>query len=348
MSAPPSLSEEVFTIQSFNKIEYLVQLSIESESLNIKANMINQITSSIYHKIYSFDEIIKLNKYFKMCESISDIFLELKNIIKTNIKNIKINDNSEPLVITFPLPSFLVTEINFRIEKTTKNEKEQIGDLYKSIQILFEKIKKLEEKNNNVNEIKKLENKIDELEKENNIFKSEIKKINEYLFPESIFNSKISFDEKIIKEWINKKFTANLLFRLTKNGSEPSEFHRLCDNKGPTIIFIETTKGYKFGGYTELEWDESSSFKTDNSTFLFSINNKAKYTKRNSQYCSIYCRKDLAPSFGGDLNPDIFCMGSCKKGQLCKTNTFATPNELNNGEGYFDVKEMEVYQIKLI
>ena len=64
--------------------------------------------------------------------------------------------------------------------------------------------------------------------------------------------------------------------------------------------------------------------------------------------CSIYCRKDLAPSFGGDGNPDFFCMGSCKKGQLCFSNTFATPQELNNGETSFDVKEMEVYQIILL
>ena len=48
------------------------------------------------------------------------------------------------------------------------------------------------------------------------------------------------------------------------------------------------------------------------------------------------------------MNPDFFCMGSFKKGQLCNTNTFATPEELNNGERYFDVKEMEVYQIKLL
>ena len=63
--------------------------------------------------------------------------------------------------------------------------------------------------------------------------------------------------------------------------------------------------------------------------------------------CSIYCREDLAPSFGGNNNPDFFCMGSCKKGKLCDFNTFATPKELNNGETTFDVKEMEVYQIIL-
>ena len=159
-------------------------------------------------------------------------------------------------------------------------------------------------------------------------------------------SSKINFDEGLVIEWIGKNFTSELLFSTSKNGFKPSEFHKLCDNKGPTIIFIETKKGYIFGGYTELDWDKSSSYKTDESTFLFSINNKAKYTRRNKK-CSIYCREDLAPSFGGDGDPDIFCMGSCKTGKICSQNTFATKEELNNGESSFEVKEMEVYQIKL-
>lgn len=347
MSAPPNILEEIFTVSSLNKLKYLINLSVQSESLIIKGNTIEQIPPINYKNNYTYNDIIKSNKYFKMCDTISEVLLELKNIVKNNIQNIKITEDTNKLIISFPLPSYLSTEISFHIEKTIKNEKEEISDLYKSIQILSEKIKKFEDNINQNDIILNLEKKVSDLEKENNLLKNQIKKINEYLFPISIFNSKITFDEKLIKDWIGKKFTAELLFSISKNGTEPSEFHRLCDNKGPTIIFIETAKGYIFGGYTELDWDTSSSYKTDNSTFLFSINNKAKYTRRNNK-CSIYCRNDLAPSFGGDSNPDIFCMGSCKKGKICESNTFATSKELNNGESSFDVKEMEVYKIKLI
>ena len=148
-----------------------------------------------------------------------------------------------------------------------------------------------------------------------------------------------------MKDWIGKNFTSELLFSTSKNGFKPTEFHRLCDNKGPTIIFIETKKGCIFGGYTELDWDKSSGYKTDESTFLFSINKKEKYTRRN-KLCSITCREDLAPSFGGNYNPDFYCMGSCERGSLCDKNTFATKEELNNGDSDFEIKEMEVYQIK--
>ena len=95
-----------------------------------------------------------------------------------------------------------------------------------------------------------------------------------------LFSSKINFDESMVIDWIGKNFTAELLFSTSKNGFQPSEFHKLCDNKGPTIIFIETKKGYIFGGYTELDWDTSGSYKTDDSTFLFSINNKQNIQER--------------------------------------------------------------------
>ena len=189
---------------------------------------------------------------------------------------------------------------------------------------------------NNISEINKINETIDKCKKNSEI------KINLYLYDEEInnltekikvlgrigskekfMNSKINFDKNLVIDWIGKKFTTELLFSTSKNGYQPSEFHRLCDNKGPTIIFIETKKGCIFGGYTELDWDTSDKYKTDESTFLFSINNKAK-NKRKNKLCSICCRGDLAHSFGGDNYPDFYCMGSCERDKLCdRKNTFA-------------------------
>ena len=87
----------------------------------------------------------------------------------------------------------------------------------------------------------------------------------------------------MVKLWLNKRnFNSELLFRKSRDGSKPRNFHDKCDNKGITITFIETTKDYKFGGYTELQWDCSGEYKTDKSTFLFSFNNKEKYNDRNN------------------------------------------------------------------
>ena len=158
MSAPPNILEEIFTISSLNKLKYFINLSIQSESLIIKGNSIEQIPPINYEKNYSYDDIIKSNKYFKMYDTISEVLLELKNIIKTNIKNIKICENTNKLIISFPLPSYLSSEISFHIEKTIKSEKDEIADLYKSIQILSEKIKTIVKNNNNTNQNKIIKN----------------------------------------------------------------------------------------------------------------------------------------------------------------------------------------------
>ena len=73
------------------------------------------------------------------------------------------------------------------------------------------------------------------------------------------FDSTIEFDQALVRSWLNNKnFSSKLLFRKSRDGSTPKDFHDKCNNKGITIIFIETTKGYKFGGYTELNWDNNS------------------------------------------------------------------------------------------
>ena len=111
----------------------------------------------------------------------------------------------------------------------------------------------------------------------------------------------------------NRKFKAELLYRKSKDGSTPNDFHNKCDNKGITITFIKTTKGYKFGGYTELYWDKSGSRKIDKSTFIFSFNNKQKLIARNNNK-SIPCRLDEGPHFGCNY-PEIFLNETLDRGE---------------------------------
>ena len=164
------------------------------------------------------------------------------------------------------------------------------------------------------------------------------------------FDSKIAFDEKLVISWLNNRtFISELLFRKTRDGSTPNDFHNKCDNKGITIVFIETTKGYKFGGYTELEWDKNSYEKKDNTTFIFSFNNKQKYSARNNKD-SIYCHYNEGPRFGCNY-PEIYLNGTLNKGRSwddSSGNTFVLGRKLTNGEEYWDVKELEVHKIVYI
>ena len=195
-------------------------------------------------------------------------------------------------------------------------------------------------------------NKINFYPKENefNKYLEEIKKfgkISEYY----LFDSKIEFDQELIKTWLNNKdFNSQLLFRKTRDGSKVKDFHDKCDNKGITIIFIETTKGYKFGGYTELQWDTKSGGKKDKSTFIFSLNNKKKYSPRNERG-TIYCENGRCPWFGSPTNPEILLNYSLDKGESYDyndSNTFFNGRLLTNGETNWDVKELEAYKITYI
>ena len=162
-----------------------------------------------------------------------------------------------------------------------------------------------------------------------------------------VFNSNIKFDENLVESWLNnREFKTELLYRKSRDGSTPNDFHNKCDDKGTTIILIETTDGNIFGGYTELSWDTSCSFKKDKSTFIFSFNKKKKYISNNDGNNSIGCYKQHGPIFGGNI-PNIYLEGTLEKGKSSNSPkcTFDDKLELTNGQPYWDVKELEVHKI---
>ena len=69
-------------------------------------------------------------------------------------------------------------------------------------------------------------------------------------------------------------------------------------NKGSTLTLIETSDGYKFGGYTPINWDDSD-VKFENETFIFSLNKMKKYTKRKDTR-TLNCSKYFGPIVGED------------------------------------------------
>ena len=98
-----------------------------------------------------------------------------------------------------------------------------------------------------------------------------------------------------------------------------------------------------------MQWDKSGITKTDKSTFIFSFNNKQKYTARNNKN-SIACYSYEGPRFGCNY-PEIYLYYSLNKGQSFDNssyNTFLLGRKLTNGEEYLDVKELEVFKIHYI
>ena len=112
-------------------------------------------------------------------------------------------------------------------------------------------------------------------------------KINDYY---DIFNSDIIKNNEIqmISNWIkqNSNLKFKLLYKVSRDGDRISTFTEKVKGKYPTLIIIQSKSGFKFGGYTSVEWDMTGSYtyKKDNSAFIFSIDKKKKYKLKDEQH----------------------------------------------------------------
>ena len=199
-----------------------------------------------------------------------------------------------------------------QLDKEWNNEKKiiflindciTIENNIKEINLINDNIKKGNNSNNlNIIFSPEKENEINKfLETIKNFGKININNINNnLLFTDSlIINNNIIYIENI-KNWISPKIIkkTKLLYRKSKDGDSYDTFHKLCDNKGETIVFIKSTEGFIVGGYTSLSWDNYSGTKNDKDTFLFSLTNNKIFRKNSSDYCySIYCKKESGPFF---------------------------------------------------
>ena len=329
------------------------------ENLKILEELSNNLKEIINESKLSFDKINESKESVK--KTIQQILTKIRN---------EINNREDKLM----------EEVDKKFSDTFLDENilKQAEKLPDKIEVLLSRGKMInkEWKNNNKNELiidcLNIENNIitikkikDNIKKSNtlehiikfNYQSNEVDKLIEQISKlgnieddsdnKSLFDSKIKFDQKLLKDWLNNRsFKSELLFRKSTDGSKTEDFHNKCDNKGNTMTINETTKGYIFGGYTELQWDQSEKFKKDKSTFIFSLNNKTKYLPKNNND-TIYCSKYYGSVFGCSKADIAWGYNSLDKGQCYKdkSSTFLSDRILTNGEEYWDTKEVEVFKI---
>ena len=165
------------------------------------------------------------------------------------------------------------------------------------------------------------------------------------------------FEEKLY-EWCRTK-NFELLYRGTRDGFGANDFHRLCDNKGKTLVLIKNTSGHVFGGFASISWESSGGYKQAPGSFLFTLTNmhgiqptKFPLKNENDGY-AVYHYASYDPAFGG--GHDICIYSYCNT----NTNSYANlPNSYNDttgkwnsifssnvSSGAFQVQEYEVFKI---
>ena len=139
-----------------------------------------------------------------------------------------------------------------------------------------------------------------------------------------------------------------LLFKGKRDGFGSKDFHSKCDNKSYTVSFVKSKEGRRFGGFTDVEWDQSNSYKKGSNGFIFSLDNNEIYYNKNSNH-NIYCCSNDGPAFGRGHD---FCISdNCDKNRSydnsCHSYNIKGKNYALAGKEYFYVEDYEVYKIEL-
>ena len=158
----------------------------------------------------------------------------------------------------------------------------------------------------------------------------------------------------------NRYIKLNLIYRASRDGDLAKDFHFKCDFIGPNLTIIKTDKKYIFGGFTIKTWKhlfkdvnnedpECGTELKDEQAFGFSLNKNKIYENGKPDEGIIYCNSNYGPCF---KNYFFKIFDKCfENGGICGTiqeSNFigiVQEFEINGGEQYFNVDEIEVFQI---
>ena len=333
---------KTLNLKSDKNNDFEIQFYVYENNLIFEGNTKNAIPQKNYKKIYSLENV-QTNKYFLICETINEIYDEILNQISQNETGVKINEKMNNIILTIPLNTKKIKECSFEIDEVANNTNGQISELYTIVNQLTNEVKTLKEKN------KELEGRLEEMEK---IFllpyKEKLEKEQKRQLEEKQRNEVLNK----ISKWVYHNKDASVHFRLlykkSRDGSSTKDFHKHCDNKGETLILIETTEGRKFGGVAYDSWDTNGNWRKNAKDFVFSLDLNKKYNYSGEGFSTL---GDLNSGFTfGNNKVDEIDIGfkneSLEEGISKSSQSFKTNNELNNGKKNFKTKEIEVYSIK--
>ena len=152
----------------------------------------------------------------------------------------------------------------------------------------------------------------------------------------------------MISEWFGDKnpISAKLLLDTKIDDNFYQTFFEKCGNVPNTMIFIKTTEGERFGGYTSVIWPNDGKSK-DTESFLFSLSKKEKYKVINPDY-AIGVSKNSYISFGDGNDLYIYNDSNSRGGGTYKSyyDISGGSYSLNRGKNTFNLLNCEIYQIE--
>ena len=343
MSSPPS-PEYSMKITNSDNNSYTLSFSIKSEKLDISISNNSSIALS-YNASFTYDELYKLNRYFRQYDTVLEIYNVIINIEKLEEK-ITLKTEDKFMNLTISLPSVIKNKPNndiiFMLPAVKIKESELIVKLCQEV----EKINVLEKKINYIFMC------IGKTEKDFKIYE-ELPKNLKHL---SNVESKIVAPEDFItvqigiKEKLNKTIKeAKLLYRASRDG-DSNQFHTKCDGIENTVTFVKSTNGRKFGGFANKSFHSSGGWISDPNCFVFSLLHKECYYYNNNGYMIFGC-SSYGPLWGAGSGHDLYLASGCLKNTSSTTvqSSFDYKGKSNalSGSTSFQAEDYETYQLIL-
>ena len=325
---------ESFEITTDNKI-YELKISYNEQLMFFEIKEKNAFLKDEFNLYTNLKELGDINRFFNQFETLKEVFDSLKTLItKKNVSIIQEGKKMKMKIIN-PINN---KEFFINVNSKEKDTKSEINSIIACVNSLTQKVQNLE------NKVNILENKVNELIKE-----KEEKKKKKELYGQIYKSSVINKDEiDLFMNWFDKKPTKiKLLLDSKIDGDSTQTFYNKCSNKFPTVVFVKTTKGRRFGGYCSIGWENANgNYKKDINNFIFSLDKKKKYKIKKPEY-GIYAGSSYF-AFG---NGNEFCIyNNCTTNNNNYNNnegTYETTETYElNGENNFTVSSYEVYQIE--
>ena len=346
----------------FEEKNYNLEINSTEKQIYISLTQKEGITYS-YEGIFSLEEMKNINNIFNFFNSISSIRNSVESIIQKNKYELKrINTNKISIILKVEFFENIV-DVSIPLNQKKKNQEEIINDLIEQNNILKTELNSIKEEEISLkNSIKSLEKDNEEIKSKLEIIENKIKVLenNKTVEPKKINisssvivttseqNNFIINRLKEVPQFKNKNFYFNLLYKGTRDGDKSRTFHNLCDNKNNIIVFVETTKNRKFGGFCSVGYKSEGGYQKDDTAFIFSLD-KLKYYNVKKGGDAIYCDINYGPLFDGSVGVvenEFFSRinYSSYKSQYYETTI---DFELNGGEDTYHIKEVEVFQITI-
>ena len=359
MNKKEKKEKEKIVLGYIEDFKYDIKITKSGENA-LKIHLSSKEGPDEFESEFTHQDLINENKVFLLFENIDEVIDNLKLVIANEYLSLFLDMNYDFYFEFFMDINGNKKQVRLILEPLNEDSKKK---MIEKINIQDKKIAKLEKKN------KKLEQDYENLYnaiKFNYAIQTQHSKViyqapnpNNLSIDSKIFQTEeeILFIKNKISEVKYKKesknFSLNLIYRASRDGDMGNNFHKLCDGLCPILLIIKTTKGARFGGYTESYFEGTDEYigKKDDNAFLYNLDKKKIYHIEKGQN-AILCYKNYGPVFYGNEHSNIFLKEPFfkKKGSVAKKgDRYNTKEdfEINMGKQYFIPLQIEVFHIKL-